>query len=97
MAAAFSPTVLSLVRDGSDLTLRQVALVLYCAAKHRDLIARQVKSIAEALQIPRPGVVRSVDKLVARGLVERQSLTADRRASVVALTPAGWEFVARVG
>jgi MarR family 2-MHQ and catechol resistance regulon transcriptional repressor len=42
------------------------------------------------------GVTYLVDRLVAKGLVERQECPNDRRARYAALTPAGRAFIGRV-
>jgi MarR family 2-MHQ and catechol resistance regulon transcriptional repressor len=42
------------------------------------------------------GITFLVDRLVAKGLVERRTCTEDRRARYAALTPAGTELVARI-
>jgi len=42
------------------------------------------------------GITYLVDRLVARGLVERQPCPGDRRANLVALTPRGTAFVDRI-
>ncbi len=49
-------------------------------------------AIAELLGIEGPTLVRSLDQLVAAGLVERQEDAADRRARTLHLTPAGSEM-----
>lgn len=42
------------------------------------------------------GITFLVDRLTAKGLVERRTCEADRRARYAALTPAGSELVARI-
>jgi MarR family 2-MHQ and catechol resistance regulon transcriptional repressor len=42
------------------------------------------------------GVTYLVDRLVAKGLVERQECPRDRRARYAALTPAGRAFIGRI-
>ncbi len=42
------------------------------------------------------GITFLVDRLTAKGLVERRTCEADRRARYAALTPAGTELVARI-
>ena len=42
------------------------------------------------------GITFLVDRLTAKGLVERRTCEADRRARYAALTPAGAELVARI-
>jgi MarR family transcriptional regulator, negative regulator of the multidrug operon emrRAB len=51
--------------------------------------------LRDALELSQPGVVRVVDRLVQRGLVERRrGAAADRREVQVAMTGAGREAVA---
>ncbi len=42
------------------------------------------------------GITYLVDRLVAKGLVQRQACPADRRARFAVLTPAGEELIARI-
>jgi MarR family 2-MHQ and catechol resistance regulon transcriptional repressor len=42
------------------------------------------------------GITFLVDRLIAKGVVERRACEADRRARYAALTPAGTELVARI-
>jgi DNA-binding MarR family transcriptional regulator len=53
------------------------------------------RTVADALGIDRATVVALVDDLEARGLVRRERSTRDRRANVLALTPAGRRTLAR--
>jgi MarR family transcriptional regulator, organic hydroperoxide resistance regulator len=55
-----------------------------------------MSSLAELLVCDASNVTGIADRLEARGLVERQSLGADRRVKTLALTPAGVELRARV-
>lgn len=48
-----------------------------------------IRQLAEAEALPSPAVTRLVDKLEAEGLVVRQANPGDRRAVLVAATPAG--------
>lgn len=52
--------------------------------------------IAELLGIEGPSLVRSLDQLVAAGLVERREDQADRRARTLHLTPAGDAIQAQI-
>ena len=53
-------------------------------------------AMAELLGIEGPSLVRSLDQLVAAGLVERQEDAADRRAKTLHLTPPGSQTQARI-
>lgn len=57
------------------------------------LIQRQ---LAQWLDIEGPTLSRQLARLEREGLVTRQSMPADRRATLVALTPAGLERVAQL-
>jgi DNA-binding MarR family transcriptional regulator len=48
-------------------------------------------ALAERLLLSRSGLTRLVDRLVARGLVERHSCPSDRRGTYARLTAAGEE------
>jgi DNA-binding MarR family transcriptional regulator len=50
-----------------------------------------VKDVADRLGMSLPAMSRAIDGLVQRGYVERRESTADRRAKLVRLLPAGRE------
>lgn len=52
-------------------------------------------ALAEHLLLSRSGLTRLVDRLAARGLVERHSCPSDRRGTFARLTPAGLELFER--
>jgi MarR family transcriptional regulator for hemolysin len=54
------------------------------------------KELAASVGIEGPSIVRLLDTLVAKGLVERSEDATDRRAKQLALTPAGRSLVARI-
>jgi len=54
------------------------------------------KGLAASVGIEGPSMVRLLDKLIAKGLVQRAEDAADRRAKLLGLTPAGLEVFARV-
>jgi MarR family transcriptional regulator for hemolysin len=47
------------------------------------------KTLAEALEIELPSLMRTLGLLEEQGLVERHSCSQDKRARIVTLTPAG--------
>ena len=49
-------------------------------------------ALADGLLLSRSGLTRLVDRLAARGLVERHSCPDDRRGTFARLTPAGLEL-----
>lgn len=84
-------TMLELVRrDGRDLTARQLTTLL---TVYLEDTVHSVSSIANMLQISRPGVTRILDRLVEGDLVSRAEDAADRRRVLVYRTRAGAHFV----
>ncbi len=70
---------------GLPLNSYEVLLKLSEAPEH----ALRMGTLAERLLLSRSGLTRLVDRLVARGLVERHSCDDDRRGSYARLTEAG--------
>jgi MarR family transcriptional regulator for hemolysin len=54
------------------------------------------KDLAASIGIEGPSLVRLIDTLIAKGLIERATDSSDRRAKLLCLTPAGGEVVARI-
>ncbi len=55
--------------------------------------ARAAGDLADHTMITSGGLTKRVDRLVAKGLVERRPGAADARQRIVALTPAGLELI----
>lgn len=55
--------------------------------------ARPAGDLADHTMITSGGLTKRVDRLVARGLVERHPGSADARQRIIALTPAGLETI----
>jgi DNA-binding MarR family transcriptional regulator len=73
-------------REGRDLTARQLAgFLLIYTAKSR----RTVTALADAMNIPAPGVTRMMDRLAQLGLIVREKDRRDRRRILVRRTPRG--------
>lgn len=53
-------------------------------------------ALARAIGIERSTMVAVIDRLQARGLVERRPSTADRRSNALTLSPAGGKLLARL-
>jgi DNA-binding MarR family transcriptional regulator len=69
------------------LALGSYEVLLYLAeAPERSL---RMGALAAQLLLSRSGLTRLVDRLAARGLVERHSCDSDRRGTYARLTPAG--------
>jgi MarR family transcriptional regulator for hemolysin len=54
------------------------------------------KDLAASLGIEGPSLVRLIDTLITKGLIERSEDARDRRAKLLRLTPDGLELVARI-
>jgi DNA-binding MarR family transcriptional regulator len=86
--ATFHAMTLGLVRDGTDLTLRQMVILMEC-----NLRPRTVRYLAETLNIPKPAITRAIDRLEKElGLAERRSDPDDGRSVLVGLTNSGRNF-----
>lgn len=92
----FSTTVLDLTQTGSDLTLRQLSVLLLLHRRRSDAHERQVHALAAALALNKPAITRAADKLEKAELVKRGSLPEDRRSCTLTLTKAGEKLAARL-
>jgi MarR family transcriptional regulator for hemolysin len=54
------------------------------------------KDLAASVGIEGPSVVRLLDTLIAKGLIQRAEDAADRRAKLLRLTPEGLRVIARI-
>lgn len=54
------------------------------------------KDLAASVGIEGPSIVRLLDTLIAKGLIQRSEDTTDRRAKLLCLTPGGRLLVARI-
>lgn len=88
----FFTTALAIVREGADLSLRQVALLHLVAVNP----GRSVKDHADHMAVAKPAVTRAVDRLTALGYTKRPVAAADRRQVAITLTAAGEKLVARM-
>ena len=84
-------TLLALVRrDGRDLTARQLTVFI---TVYLDTQVHTVGSMAELLNVSRPGVTRILDRLGKFGLVARQEDRSDRRRVLIRRTDRGVRFL----
>jgi len=84
-------TLLALVRrDGRDLTARQLTAFL---TVYMDDEVHTVSSLADLMNISRPGVTRIMDRLVQFDLVAREEDHEDRRRVLVRRTARGAAFL----
>ncbi len=83
-------TLLALVRrDGRDLTARQ--LCAFMIVYSRDEV-QTVSSLADLMNISRPGVTRVMDRLVRFDLMAREEDATDRRRVLARRTARGVAF-----
>ena len=80
--------IFKLVRTGSDLTCRQLAILFACRYE-----PRTVRKLAQLLAVSRPAISRAIDRLAYCGYAERQDDPSDRRSVLIVLTDAGRRFV----
>jgi DNA-binding MarR family transcriptional regulator len=70
---------------GLSLSSYEVLLLLSQAPKH----SLRMGNLADRILLSRSGLTRLVDRMVARGLVERHTCSDDRRGTYARLTEAG--------
>ncbi len=84
-------TMLEMVRqDGRDLTARQLTALLSVYLKDE---TQTVTSLANMLNVSRPGVTRILDRLVDAELVSRAEDKQDRRRVLIRRTREGSRYV----
>lgn len=89
--AVIRNTMLEMVRkDGRDLTARQLTALLSVYLKDE---TQTVTSLANMLNVSRPGVTRILDRLVDAELVSRAEDKQDRRRVLIRRTREGARFV----
>ena len=86
--AGVHETMLRLVREDTDLTSRQLVVLLECRTG-----PCTVRGMAETMKVPKPAVTRAIDRVEGLGLVERKDDPDDRRSVLVVLTAKGRRFV----
>ena len=80
-------------RDGPDLSARQFAVMLICYIENAP---HTVRGLAARLNISKPAVTRSLDRLEELGLARRIVDPADRRSVLVQRTREGTSYMAAV-
>jgi DNA-binding MarR family transcriptional regulator len=87
----FHQTIVALVRrDGRDLTARQLGVLL---TSYLDIEAQTVRGLAANLNISKPAITRTLDRLSEFNLVQRKADLLDRRSILVQRTIAGTGFL----
>jgi DNA-binding MarR family transcriptional regulator len=79
------------VLDRWQLSAQQYNVLRLLQAAHPQ--PQPTLKVAARLISRAPDITRMVNKLAARGLIRRQRSTADRRTSLLALTPAGLDLL----
>jgi DNA-binding MarR family transcriptional regulator len=88
---AFRRTIVALVRrDGRDLTARQLGVLL---TSYLEVEAQTVRGLAANLNVSKPAITRTLDRLSEFNLVRRKADPLDRRSILVQRTIAGTGFL----
>ncbi|HEX3351100.1 MAG TPA: MarR family transcriptional regulator [Acetobacteraceae bacterium] len=80
-------------RDGPDLSARQFAVMLIC---YLDSGPHTVRGLAAQLDISKPAVTRSLDRLEELALARRIVDPADRRSVLIQRTREGTSYMSAV-
>jgi DNA-binding MarR family transcriptional regulator len=80
-------------REGPDLTVRQLAVLMVCAI---DEGPHTVRGVAARLRMSRPAVTRAVDRLTTLGLMQRLDDPRDRRSVLLRPSRRGTLFVGQM-
>ncbi len=92
LAAVLCETIVGTVRrDGPDLSSRQFACFLIV---HLDDGPHTVRGLAARLNVSKPAITRSLDRLAELGLAKRGPDSRDRRSVLVLRTRKGNDFLA---
>jgi DNA-binding MarR family transcriptional regulator len=78
-------------RDGPDLSARQLAVFLVCYLEEGP---HTVRGLAAKLDVSKPAITRSLDRLGVLGLARRAEDPRDRRSVVVQRTRSGFDLLA---
>lgn len=88
---AFQVGIVFLIRQQSDLTMRQLGVLMQCAEG-----MQTVRSMASAFGISKPAITRAIDKLDDLGLVRRAIDKKDRRSVNISITAKGVIFLRKL-
>jgi DNA-binding MarR family transcriptional regulator len=80
-------------RDGPDLSARQLAVLLIC---YLEPGPHTVRGLAARLDVSKPAITRSLDRLGELNLARRMPDPADRRSVLVSRTRDGNSYMAAV-
>lgn len=76
-------------KEGRELSLRQLAVLLVCEAASEP---QTIRELALLLKVCKPVVTRAVDRLEKEQLVERQPDPRDGRSILIVLTSSGHHY-----
>ncbi len=94
LTAILRDTIVGTVRrDGPDLSARQFAVMLICYIENGP---HTVRGLAARLDISKPAVTRSLDRLEELNLARRVIDPADRRSVLIQRTREGTSYIAAV-
>jgi DNA-binding MarR family transcriptional regulator len=85
---------LDLVREGADLSVRQIAILLTI---YLETPPHTVRGLARKLQVTKPVITRALDSMGKLDLVSRRRDEMDRRNVIIQRTVAGALAVERIG
>ncbi len=77
-------SMLRLVREGADMTMRQACILFGC----RDTV-RTIRDLAHEMNVGKPAITRGTDRLEELGLLRRKPDPSDRRSILIEITAAG--------
>ena len=91
MLNLFRDTIVALVRrEGSDLSARQLGVLLTCYLQDG---GHTVRGLAAELNVSKPAITRALDRLAEFDLARRKPDPADRRSVLVQRTPRGNAYI----
>ena len=91
LARVLHTAIVKLVRrDGPDLSLRQLGVVLTC---YLETEAQTVRGLAAKLNVAKMAITRALDRLSEFDLVRRKTDPLDRRSVLVQRTATGMAFM----
>jgi DNA-binding MarR family transcriptional regulator len=91
MLTLFRDTIVALVRrEGSDLSARQLGVLLTCYLQEG---GHTVRGLASELNVSKPAITRALDRLAEFDLARRKPDPADRRSVLVQRTPRGNAYI----
>ncbi|MBU6498833.1 MAG: MarR family transcriptional regulator [Rhodospirillales bacterium] len=92
LLAILRDTIVGTVRrDGPDMSARQFGVFLICYIEEGP---HTVRGLAARLEVSKPAITRSIDRLAELGMAKRGPDPRDRRSVLVQRTRKGLEFLA---